>query len=112
MRNLNSVGLEPCNRRQMLKAAGGLAFCGLLAGQGWGKAAEAALGSGSPVEPTPARKEAPFVKIGIFLSTFQRSSLEERLDAVRANGLNCVQLSMDLAGLDSMPDEIPSATIA
>jgi sugar phosphate isomerase/epimerase len=45
--------------------------------------------------------------LGILLGTFGRRSLEERLDAVRDCGLDCVQVSLDCAGLSDTPDEIP-----
>jgi len=47
------------------------------------------------------------MQIGILLGTFARPTLEARLDAVTACGLDCVQLSMGSAGLSVMPDEIP-----
>lgn len=53
--------------------------------------------SGKPVLP---------IRIGVLLGTFRVGSLAERLDKVKANGLDCVQLSMDCAGLPMMPDEI------
>lgn len=69
----------------------------------------------SPITPVPSpnlnqpsSEHAPNLSIGIFLYTFHRQSLEARLDAVKACGLDCVQLSMDCAGLPEMPDEIPS----
>lgn len=47
--------------------------------------------------------------IGILLgTTFRAGTLEERLEAARACGLACVQMSMDCAGLPAMPDEIPT----
>ena len=46
------------------------------------------------------------MQIGILLGTFARPTLEADLDAVKACGLDCVQLSMDCAGLPPMPDEI------
>jgi sugar phosphate isomerase/epimerase len=46
--------------------------------------------------------------IGVFLGTFFRPTLGARLDAVKACALDCVQLSMDCAGLPAMPDEIAS----
>lgn len=55
-----------------------------------------------PVEP-----ESP--KIGILIATtFTTGTLEARLDAVKANGLACVQMSMAAAGLAEMPDRIPA----
>jgi sugar phosphate isomerase/epimerase len=47
------------------------------------------------------------IQIGILLGTFGSGTLETRLDAVRACGLDCVQVSLDCAGLPDMPDEIP-----
>jgi sugar phosphate isomerase/epimerase len=46
------------------------------------------------------------MRIGILLGTFGGATFEARLDAVKACGLDCVQLSLDCAGLASMPDEI------
>ena len=47
------------------------------------------------------------MQIGILMGTFARPTLEARLDAVKACGLDCVQLNMGCAGLPMMPDEIP-----
>ncbi|HPM79492.1 MAG TPA: sugar phosphate isomerase/epimerase family protein [Candidatus Anammoximicrobium sp.] len=47
------------------------------------------------------------MQIGILMGTFARPTLQARLDAVKACGLDCVQLSMGCAGLPAMPDEIP-----
>ena len=52
---------------------------------------------------------APAIRIGVLMGTFGRGSLDERLDAVKANGLDCVQMTMDAAGLSDMPDAIPDA---
>jgi len=46
------------------------------------------------------------MQIGILLGTFSRPTLAARLDAAKACGLSCVQVSMDCAGLPAMPDEI------
>jgi len=46
------------------------------------------------------------MQIGILLGTFGRPTVEARLDAAKANGLVCAQLSMDCAGLAAMPDKI------
>lgn len=51
--------------------------------------------------------QGPLMQIGILMGTFARPTLEERLDAVKACELDCVQLSMGCAGLPMMPDEIP-----
>jgi len=50
---------------------------------------------------------SPGIQIGILLGTFRGNTLEARLDAVKACGLDCVQVSFDCAGLSDMPDEIP-----
>jgi sugar phosphate isomerase/epimerase len=52
------------------------------------------------------------MQIGILLRTFSRPTLEARLDAVRACGLECVQLSMDCAGLPMLPDKIPPELVS
>jgi sugar phosphate isomerase/epimerase len=46
------------------------------------------------------------MQIGIFTSVFPRTSLTERLQAVRSLGLDCVQFDLGSAGLASMPDRI------
>ena len=46
------------------------------------------------------------IRVGVLLGTFRTGSLAARLDAVKASGLDCVQLSMDCAGLPMMPDAI------
>jgi len=53
------------------------------------------------VEPDPP--------IGILLATtFTTGTLEARLDAAKASGLACVQMSMRCADLPEMPDRIPA----
>lgn len=53
-----------------------------------------------------AQSESP--QIGILLATtFTTGTLEARLDAARAYGLACVQMSMACANLPEMPDQIP-----
>lgn len=47
------------------------------------------------------------IPIGVLLGTFGGNTLEARLDAAKACGLDCVQVSLDCAGLSDMPDEIP-----
>lgn len=48
-------------------------------------------------------------QIGILLATtFTTGTLEARLDAAKACGLGCVQMSMACAGLADMPDQIPA----
>ncbi len=79
------------SRRDLFYLAGTIA-AGTTCGQNRAKA----------VEP-----ESP--QIGILLATtFTTGTLEERLDAARACGLACVQMSMACAGLPEMPDQIPA----
>jgi len=49
------------------------------------------------------------MQIGIFTSVFARTTLGDRLDAVRALGLNRVQFDLGSAGVASMPDRIDPA---
>ena len=46
------------------------------------------------------------MQVGILLNVFSRPSLEARLDTAKAHGLECVQISMDCAGLPPMPERI------
>jgi len=51
----------------------------------------------------------PSLPIGMLLGTTIRAgTLEARLDAAKATGVDCVQISMDCAGLPQMPDQIPA----
>ncbi|MBA3975928.1 MAG: sugar phosphate isomerase/epimerase [Candidatus Solibacter sp.] len=64
-----------------------------------GTAAAGASVLAAPASPT----------IGILVATTYRTgTLEERLDAAKAHGMACVQLSMACAGLPDMPDSIPA----
>jgi sugar phosphate isomerase/epimerase len=45
--------------------------------------------------------------IGVLLGTFAQGRLEQRLERVRASGMDSVQVSLDCAGLPAMPDNIP-----
>jgi sugar phosphate isomerase/epimerase len=98
------------SRRHFLRVAGTLtvgASCGRTI-------LTAAISEDAAVDPQastprePAKEQPLFVRIGILLGTFSRQTLEARLDVAKAAGLECVQLSMDCAGLREMPDEIPS----
>lgn len=71
---------------------------------GRAEAAAAAPQTASHSEAAP--KPAPLIRIGILLGTFAGPTLEARLDAVKACGLDCVQVSLDCAGLPAMPEEI------
>ena len=81
-------------RRRLLKAAGALTV-----GATFTKLTAAEPGR-------PAQKDAPLIQIGILLGTFGGANLEARLDAVKTSGLDCVQLSLDCAGMPAMPDAI------
>jgi sugar phosphate isomerase/epimerase len=98
------------NRRHFLHVAGALTVgttCGpSLLAAGRSEAPTAAPQSSAPGEP--GLKQAPLIQIGILLGTFAGPTLEARLDAVKACGLDCVQLSLDCAGLPAMPEEISS----
>ena len=80
-----------CSRRDFLYAAGSIA-AGAACGQDRAQAME---------QWTPP--------IGILLATtFTTGTLEERLDAAKALGLTCGQMSMACANLPEMPDQIPA----
>ena len=51
------------------------------------------------------------MQIGIFLGVFSRPKLEARLDAVKATGLDCLQVGMDCVGLPFMPDALPDEPV-
>ena len=99
-------------RRDFLKDASPVAALALAA-PGWrsllaatGPNDDAAIPQGSIPSETVARQPSP-IQIGILLGTLGRGTLETRLDAVRACGLDCVQVSLDCAGLHDMPENIP-----
>jgi len=94
-------------RRHWLRAAGALTI-----GAAFARTGPAAEPDGPAAAPErspavgPGKKQAPPMQIGILLGTFSRPTLEARLDAVKSCGLDCVQLSMDCAGVPSMPEAI------
>lgn len=47
------------------------------------------------------------MQLGIFAKTFERDTLEDNLDAVRAAGFVCTQYNMSCAGQATIPDRIP-----
>jgi sugar phosphate isomerase/epimerase len=51
------------------------------------------------------------MQLGIFAKTFDRPTVEEVFDAVRAHGLGCVQFNMACAGLPPLPDIIEPSLI-
>jgi sugar phosphate isomerase/epimerase len=66
-----------------------------------------AMAAGGRIRATAAESWSP--QIGILIATtFTTGTLEARLDAVKASGLACVQMSMVCANLPEMPDQIPA----
>ena len=51
------------------------------------------------------------MRLGIFAKTFQRSTIEETLDAVVAHGLRCIQFNYACAGLPSLPQQLDTADV-
>ncbi len=51
------------------------------------------------------------MQLGIFAKTFQRSTIEETLDAVVAYGLRCIQFNYASAGLQSLPQQLDIAVM-
>lgn len=100
-------GFHPRQRRRtFLKQTCCAAFLALGAPV-WREALHGAESAAAIKSDSSAHQSNP-VQIGILLNTFRRGTLEERLDRVKASGLNCVQMSLDCAGLLAMPDEIPA----
>lgn len=86
-------------RRDWLAVGGALA-----AGAALARTLQAAP---APEGPGPAAdKQTPIMQIGILLGTISRPTLEARLDAVKACGMDCVQLNLGCAGVAMMPDVI------
>lgn len=50
------------------------------------------------------------MRLGIFSKTFERPTLEGKLDAVKATGLSVIQFNLSCAGLPSLPHEIDLET--
>jgi sugar phosphate isomerase/epimerase len=93
---MNRDNVNPVwTRRHLLKMTGALTLGTTLA-----KFASA------DADNSVDKNHPPLIQLGIFLEPFTGKPLEARLDAVKAAGLDCVQLSMDCAGLAPMPDEI------
>ncbi len=88
-------GSQQLNRREFLKQ--GTQLAALAVGVTGPRSLLAAGESNAPAA----------IQIGILLGTFRSGTLEARLDAVKACGLDCVQVSLDCAGLSDLPDEIP-----
>lgn len=92
------------NATPVALALGAPAWRTLLAAAGPNAAAARTQGS---IPSEPGKRQPPLIQIGILLGTFRRGTLEARLDAVKACGLDCVQVSLDCAGLPDMPESIP-----
>lgn len=101
----SGIGNNACNRRQFLQVAGSVAAAAALVRPRQVAAAEAATAA---IRPS-SEKNAPIMQIGILMGSFGRPTLEARFDAVKSFGLECVQVSMDCAGLPPMPDRIEPA---
>jgi sugar phosphate isomerase/epimerase len=110
-----NASVRQLKRREFLKGSTLAAALALGATGRHGHQANAEL---EPVATQPTSRddqgpqEAPSVQVGILLGTFGRRTLEERLDAAKICGLDCVQVSLDCAGLSDMPDEIPTGVAA
>lgn len=90
---------EQLKRRAFLTKATQTAAVAFASGHNLLAAAE---GNASPVS---TQKKLP-IQIGILLGTYRTGTIEARLDAAKAAGINAVQLSLDCAGLSMMPDAI------
>jgi sugar phosphate isomerase/epimerase len=99
------ISCERLKRREFLKMTAQAAA--LAVGATGRRSLLAAAESDASAIKASGTQRAPLIQIGIFLGTFRRETLEARLDAVKACGLDCVQVSLDCAGLSAMPDEIP-----
>lgn len=95
-------------RRHWLKMAGALTVGGSFARTLQAAAEPASPGAtpqGSPIRESDP-PQAPRMQIGILLGTFSRPTYAARLEAMKACGLDCMQVSLDCAGVPSMPDQI------
>ena len=52
------------------------------------------------------------MKLGVMTRVFQRDSVEEVAEAIRGAGLTAVQLSLESAALEPLPDELPAEVCA
>ena len=95
------------SRRHWLKAAGALTIGATLARSSRTTGADdAAAGPGPSSDGGAKAKEIPLMRIGILIGTVSRPTVEATFDAVKACGLDCIQMSMDCAGLSAMPERI------
>ena len=98
------------SRRHFMHVAGAFTVGTACGPSLWaaGRSEAPAATSQSSAASDAGQKQAPLIHIGILLGTFAEPTLEARLDAVKACGLDCVQVSLDCAGLPAMPEEISS----
>jgi sugar phosphate isomerase/epimerase len=107
MYHANSENDGRRNRRHFLQAAGAMAV-----GAAFARAASAAddeapaAGQAHSPDGKSEKKATPRMRIGVLSGTCGRPTLVATLDAVKASGLDCVQLSLDCAGMPAMPDRI------
>ena len=91
MSSVTPRGGDGWSRRRVLKTAAGLAVGATLS-----PSLQAAQSGGPATAPQPAppgKRPASIIQLGIFLDTFSRPTVEARLDATKACGLECVQVS-------------------
>jgi sugar phosphate isomerase/epimerase len=94
------------SRRQFLHTAG-LMAAGTTCGRNLQAASDAPLGMSPGSAPgVSGGNTTAQIQVGILLGTFGGPTLEARLDAAKAGGLDCVQMSLDCAGQPAMPDAI------
>lgn len=102
---------ERLNRRGFLKNATPVAALALGAPV-WRNVLAAAKPHAAAATPRrslpgePGTQPPSLIQIGILLGTFGGGTIEARLDAVKACGLDCVQVSLDCAGMSDMPEKI------
>ncbi len=97
----------PWNRRSFLKAAGAAAVGATFARTSPAADPEpSAADQARPAANKSREKADQLMRIGVLSGTFGRPTLAATLDAVKASGLDCIQLSLDSAGMPSMPDRI------
>jgi sugar phosphate isomerase/epimerase len=92
---------EQLKRRAFLAQASQTAAVAFTSGQNLLAGVERNI---SPASNSTQKK--PLLQIGILLNTFRSGTLEARLEAAKAAGIEAVQWSMDCAGLPMMPDAI------
>ncbi len=95
---------RPKHRRRFLQASGALGVAAMV-----GHFLPKTMGADTPPTDSPGKGDLPFMRIGVLMGTFSRPTLEERFEAIKSCGLDCVQLNLGCAGVPSMPEAIPDA---